>query len=104
MIVVCQDDDSEGGCADLDIICPANGDCIVHCDMKSGCDRLNITHNAFSEDGYINKGEITLLCSADLSCRNIQVDAPNADHLLINASVCGILYISSETDQKILFW
>merc|ERR1719295_1139843 len=59
--------------------------------MKSGCDRLNITHNAFSDDGYINRGEITLLCSADLSCRNIQVDAPNADHLLINATAYNSL-------------
>jgi len=91
LTVICHDDFSEDGCADLDIICPADGDCTIHCDMVSGCDRLNVTHNAFSDDGYINEGNINLLCSADLSCRNIHVDAPNANRLIINATAYNSL-------------
>ena len=85
LTVICQDSFTEDGCADLDIICPANGDCTIHCDMVSGCDRLNVTHSAVS-----NEGDVTLICSADLSCRNIHIDAPNANHLAINATVCTL--------------
>ena len=82
--IICKPNDINSTCNGLTIFCP-DGECILYCGIKFGCQNVIIREGINSE--------INLYCDERFGCEDILMYAENALSITINATHFCMLYV-----------